>query len=217
MTHEPERPAAEPRPTTTCKLCFESIDARASVCRYCGHLQRGLIPWMSRHHLVISLCMGLFFAAMISFLGWTSWHLFDRGASFESYRGRLTVTSSKMTLVDGSYGPVVAVVGTVRNDTPLAWKDLQFEVRFMNDSDELIDVGREVAFHDDPGLPAGAEDPFRIVVRRDFRFREPWFFCFQRLDGVIVNGRFLIGQEFRFRCFRNGLSRLQFLILRFGQ
>ena len=65
----------------------------------------------------------------------------DRGESFDSYRSQVHVTHSELEFGDlPSKGPTVAVVGTIHNDSHVAWKDINIEVQFFDKAHKLIDT-----------------------------------------------------------------------------
>ena len=71
-----------------------------------------------------------------------------------------------MEFGDDQCGPVVIVVGRVANHSPIEWKDVRFEVEFLDSKGELFDAGQQETFT--WRLPAGQENAFKVSFRRQF-------------------------------------------------
>ncbi len=153
--------------TKTCRICYEEIDRRAKACRYCSSPQAGLASWLVRHSSIISSIPLLVIIATVIMMG-ILLPRFGRGEDFAPYRQQVRVVSSAMHFEETEDGPVVWVVGKIRNDSEIDWREIQFEVQFMNEAGELIDVERRVqSFHESRVLPR-SEAGFKIKAAREF-------------------------------------------------
>ncbi|MDY7011504.1 MAG: hypothetical protein SVV80_12250 [Planctomycetota bacterium] len=95
-------------------------------------------------------------------------HRFGRGKDFAPYCQQVRIVSSAMHFEETEDGPVVWVVGKIRNDSEIEWREIQFEVQFMNEAGELIDVERRVQSFHEPRVLPGSESGFKVKANRDF-------------------------------------------------
>ncbi len=134
----------ETRATKTCGSCFQEIDARALVCPHCRSPQTRRKVWMRRHPVVTGLLVVLGFYALIipmaMFMEHATRSLSPR-TDLEPFDGQVSVASSKMVFGQSKDGPVICVIGMLKNDSDLAWKRVELEVQFYDPAGELIDVG----------------------------------------------------------------------------
>jgi hypothetical protein len=92
--------------------------------------------------------------------------VFNRGEDFNSHRSQVRVEQSEMRIGNLGAGPTIAVVGTIRNDSPVTWKDVSVEARFFDKSHKLIDTKQSpYGLYD---LPANDSCPFKISLPREF-------------------------------------------------
>ncbi len=157
----------EQEQTKTCRICYEEIDRRARACRYCSSPQAGFASWIVRHSSKFSLILLLFMTAPAIMVG-ILLHRFGRGEDFAPYSQQVRVVSSAMHFEETEDGPVVWVIGKVQNDSKIDWKEIQFEVQFMNEAGELIDVERRVQSFHEPRVLPGGEAGFKIKASREF-------------------------------------------------
>ena len=150
--------------TKTCPMCAETIKAAAKVCPRCGRNLPAAIkePWRK-------LVEGwLFLAALAAIVfGGLFWlgRIVGPGRPFESYREKIVVADLQMHFGSSSAGNYVSTIGFLRNDSPLAWKNIQLEVRYFDTQGKLSDTRTEIFW--DRRLPSGDQQAFRIRVRAD--------------------------------------------------
>jgi len=125
--------------TKTCSECCEPMNARAHVCPHCGRLQwRNAWPRMMIGFVpVLAICV----AAMV----WSQRiaHRFESGANpqgLETYAGQIKVTDSRMEFGQSPEGPVVLVVGMMKNDSDIPWEDVAVVAQFYDPQGRRIDV-----------------------------------------------------------------------------
>lgn len=136
------------------------------LCRHCGIAQAGSTVWWVRHsgfRTGIALVFTLVFLAtwVLMMVVWLP-SPFNRGEDFAPYRDQVKIISSQMSFSDTEDGPKISVVGVLRNDSPLAWKQIQLEVQFTDSAGELIDVARDRGSHWGSTVAADDESGFRI-------------------------------------------------------
>ncbi|MDY7011505.1 MAG: hypothetical protein SVV80_12255 [Planctomycetota bacterium] len=163
----------EQRKTKTCAMCFEEIDERARKCPHCRSLQAGISAWLSRNPAAILLIVLI--GVLFLFGGRGLWGSFLNSQlvptgqnDLRTFKGEVKVVSSKMVFGKSEEGPVVCVIGQIKNESEIAWKDLQIVAQFFDQSGELIDVaiGPEYYFASEI-LPHG-EGAFKVRVIADF-------------------------------------------------
>ena len=58
--------------------------------------------------------------------------IFDTGKDYQTYAGQVQITESKMAFGEDKSGGTVAVMGTLRNHSPIPWKEIRFQVEFQD-------------------------------------------------------------------------------------
>jgi len=123
----------------TCSECYEPMDARARVCPHCGRIQwRRAWPRMLAGFVPV-LLLGV---TLMAWGGWMKHRLMSspNPEGLAAYAGQIKVTESRMEFGQSSDGPVVLVVGMLRNDSDIAWGNVKLDVRFFDPQGRLIDV-----------------------------------------------------------------------------
>lgn len=145
--------------TKICPLCAETIKAAAKVCPRCGRNQPVSVkePW--RRMIEAWLFLAAFAAIVFGGLFWLA-TIVGPGRPFESYRERVVVVDPQMHFGGSGAGNYISTIGFIRNDSPLAWKDIQLEVRYFDSQGKLADTRTEVFW--DRRLPSGDQQAFRI-------------------------------------------------------
>lgn len=147
--------------TKTCKVCAETIKAAAKLCPHCRHDQRrGVLNpihfnWVAWPFLLLIAigCLTVFSRLVLP------------GKDFSKVRDQISVTSSSMQFSSGVKGRYITTVGMVSNASNYAWKDVQMEVRYLNQEGKLVDVGSE--WFSDVVIQPRSESAFKIRTLAD--------------------------------------------------
>ena len=146
-----------------CPYCAEQISAAAKVCPRCRQ-------WLSVFSLrnpaasAAVICLGVL-VCVVGFLMFMQ-RLFYEGVDFSPYRNDISIVESHMSLKATSNEKSVHLVVVITNQTDIAWKQIQMDVRFFNKAGKLIDAPQ--GFEYNPVLPH-TESAFRM----DFGPNEP--------------------------------------------
>jgi hypothetical protein len=149
----------------TCKMCCMEIPKEARKCPFCEHFQNRLSLVMYHPAFaVLFACLPL--GAMLMFFATTSERIFDTGENYEAYKNQIVITDSQVAFGDTKSGPTVAVLGTIKNTSPVSWKEIQFHADFFDAQGKRTDVGEreEYGFR----LPANGTSSFKVSFRREF-------------------------------------------------
>jgi hypothetical protein len=119
----------EDAPTKVCPLCAETIKAAARVCPYCRKSQKRFL-FINRFD-VLAIVTGLVFIATIGLIV----DYFDNGRSFSSSRNKIAVLNSQLAVARN-----VVMTGVLTNKSEFAWRNFEFEVRYLDGSGKLVDV-----------------------------------------------------------------------------
>jgi len=65
--------------------------------------------------------------------------LFPSGNDFDDYRDKLQFASQSLTFTRDRERDLVVVVGTIKNDSDVTWRNLYVEARFLDIKGEMID------------------------------------------------------------------------------
>jgi hypothetical protein len=92
--------------------------------------------------------------------------LFDKGENYETYQHQISISDSQLVFGDTKSGATVAIMGTIKNTSPIPWKDIQFHAVFFDAAGKRSDAGQkeEYSYY----LPANASTSFKISFRREF-------------------------------------------------
>jgi hypothetical protein len=92
--------------------------------------------------------------------------VFDTGENYESYKDQIVITDSQMAFGDTKSAPTVAVLGTIKNTSPVPWKDILFHSDFFDAQGKHTDVGEreDYSFR----LPPKGTSSFKVSFRREF-------------------------------------------------
>jgi len=136
---------AEERATKVCRICYEPIDARAWRCPHC-------LQWQSKGAILRhSQALSVFIFAVLFIAGWVfAVSLLEqtlRGPTdYVVYEGQLQVSDSRMLFGESPKGPVVFVVGMIKNTCGVEWKNIEVQARLKDSEGKLIDVKTEVTY-----------------------------------------------------------------------
>jgi len=145
----------------TCKMCSMEIPKTARKCPYCHHFQSRLALVMFHPAFAaIIICLPLFG------MSYKSSRLFDQGEDYQAYRGQIAITDSQLVFGGTTSGPTVGVLGTIKNESVIPWKDIRFQLDFLDGAGHRIDAAQqqEYFFY----LPAGESLSFKVSFRREF-------------------------------------------------
>jgi len=147
--------------TKVCKLCFREIPKPARKCPECHHFQNRSTMLMY-HPAVAGLMFILSMAILLGFFA----SIFEDGENFEFYQDQIVITASHLAFGTSGTNATVAVLGQIKNSSPIAWKDIYLHASFMDATGKTIDVGQrqEYAFY----LPPDDSLPFKLSFRREF-------------------------------------------------
>lgn len=144
-----------------CRMCAEPIKAMARLCPHCRTDQRQsaltlvVAPWLVFPILLLVGLGGLSLA----------YRMFDPGKDFAPFKDRFEVVSSSMLFSTNQNELYITTVGTVRNNSDYAWKEVQMEVRYFDRESKLIDVGAQV--YSELVVQPRSESAFRVRTRAD--------------------------------------------------
>lgn len=147
--------------TKTCRMCCKEIPTKSRKCPYCHHFQNRLVLFMYHPVFAVLLVMIPFVAIMIVFTS-----MLNRGQNFVNYTSQLVVTNSHIVFGQKKSGPTVAVIGTLKNLSPVPWKDAYFHVDFFNAAGKLTDSDAVEKYQ--YYLPANDEASFKLSFAREF-------------------------------------------------
>lgn len=145
----------------TCKMCRMEIPKDARKCPFCHHFQNRLVLFM--YHPAFAMLMACIpIAAMLIVFS----SIFDRGENYETYKSQIEVTDSQLEFGDVKSGPTVVVIGTIKNTSQVAWKEVVLHADFFDANGKRTDVGEreEYSFY----LPAHGSSSFKVSFQREF-------------------------------------------------
>ena len=147
--------------TKICQMCFTQIPAQARKCPHCQHFQNKMSMVMF-HPAFATLIVMLPMVLMLVFLQ----SMFDTGKDFQTFSNQVQVSESKMAFGEDKCGGTVAVMGTIKNTSPIPWKDIRFQVEFQDKAGERSDTGQkeEYSYY----LPANSSLSFKVTFSRQF-------------------------------------------------
>jgi hypothetical protein len=153
----------KPQEGKTCRFCAEIIPAKAKLCPRC------------RQWLYLRSFRNPFFLIPVVFLPAIAvFILFEFGITqtlnkltnpppyYSDFRGSLRILESKMSWADTTDGQRVFITGIVTNQSPMAWRGLEFETRFFDSKGQMIDAAN--GYTGFTILP-GNDSAFRVSVK----------------------------------------------------
>jgi hypothetical protein len=148
-----------------CGMCRMEIAANAKKCPYCQHWQNKLSMLMF-HPSFATLLIAIPLILSFALLGMTFKRTLSQGEDFQKYSNQIKVSESRLQFGESKRGHTVAVVGRMRNESTVDWKEVHFQVEFRDTDGNLIDAGQEFeyAFY----LPTQEEAAFKVSFRREF-------------------------------------------------
>ena len=85
---------------------------------------------------------------------------------FQKHSEEIRSSGNKMEFGEDQSGPAVIVVGTVRNSSPVDWKEVRLQVDFFDKTGQLFDTGQQKTWM--YRLPANQNTSFKVSFRRQF-------------------------------------------------
>src|SRR5687768_18087532 len=151
-----------PTSEKTCPMCQMDIPAKAKKCPHCQHFQSRAAMFFYSPAFPIAIALIVF----VTLLATVEAALFDRGEEFQNFAGQVKVTDSKIVFGDRKEGPVVAVLGTMKNDSEIPWNEVRFQVDFKDAEGKVIDTAQkhEYSFY----IPAKESLAVKLSFRREF-------------------------------------------------
>jgi len=154
--------------TKICKMCYMEINPKAKKCPYCQHWQN---KWsmITFHPLFVMIPGIIIFTAIFGFMGKMFQTTFSEGEPFSQYASAVSIIETKMVFgVSGCEhkSPTVAVLGKIRNDSGVSWKDIKLEARFFDKDVKLIDTTQQEKYSFT--APANDESTFKLSFKREF-------------------------------------------------
>jgi hypothetical protein len=127
--------------TKACRVCRESIAVDAKRCPRCQAWQSSWSTfWFG--NTTQSFGQQIIWVVVMLVAMWVGFRIFllPSGKDFQAHRGDLVFASQSMTFLKEKDRDYFAVVGTVRNNSDVIWRDPYVEARFLNSKNELIDT-----------------------------------------------------------------------------
>ena len=154
--------------STICKMCYMEINLKAKKCPYCQHWQN---KWsmITFHPLFAIIPTMAIFIVLFGFMGTMFHTMFSEGKSFSRYVNSISIIETEMVFgVRGNQekSPIVAVLGTIRNDSGVSWEDITLEACFFDKDGKLIDAIQEKKYSFT--IPANDESRFKLSFHREF-------------------------------------------------
>ena len=145
----------------TCKMCRMEIPKEARKCPFCHQFQsRAAMVMYHPAFMVLFACLPM--GAILFVLG----TIFDTGENYETYKDQVVITDSQIAFGDTKSGATIAVMGTIKNTSPVSWKEIQFHADFLDGSGRRTDVGERE--NNGFRLPANGTSSFKVSFRREF-------------------------------------------------
>ncbi|MFA6931786.1 MAG: hypothetical protein WCT05_15800 [Lentisphaeria bacterium] len=101
-----------------------------------------------------------------SFLGMIFQRSFSQGEDFQKYSKQIIISDTRLQFGESKCGHTVAILGQMRNESPVDWKEIHFQVEFRDVGGNLIDTGQELKYS--YYLPTREEAAFKISFAREF-------------------------------------------------
>jgi len=142
-------------------MCCMEIPKEARKCPYCQHFQN---RWtMFIYHPAFAMLVAFIpLAGILITLG----KMFDTGEDYVTYKDQIAITESQLVFGETKSSATVDVIGTIKNTSPIAWKEIEFHVDFFDATGKRMDVGeKENSFF---YLPAKGTSAFKVTFTREF-------------------------------------------------
>jgi hypothetical protein len=151
---------AEAEQTKVCPLCAETIKAAARVCPFCRSRQTRYALW-GPELLIAGPAVVLIIVAIVIIDQFAPPEDGPGGRSFAGYRNDLVVLNT--ILVSTGKKPDYWMTGIVTNQGAYPWRVSEFEVRFLDERGNLLDV-RHPDVKDSFVIQPCQENGFRVEL-----------------------------------------------------
>lgn len=171
-----------------CGICYQEIHEKARRCPFCLHWQSKSAFVRHSPTVAFLVVLGAFFVVQTIFASRLAAGL--KGPEhYTVYRDQLKVTESRLLFGQSNEGPVVFVVGKIKNTSDVEWEYVRISAEFRDREGKLIDVVAEplhiwgvmphgeVAFkvRGPADLPAESYASYDVVVASaEDASRRPW-------------------------------------------
>jgi hypothetical protein len=150
--------------TAVCRICCMDINPKAKKCPYCHHYQN---KWLlMAYHPMTAIIYMIF---ILGIMGNMLETIFSDGESFSHFNSTVSVVETKMVFGTNAYGnksPTVVILGKVKNDSPVPWKNIQFEATFFDKDGKLVDAAQKQQYSF--FVPAQETVTFKLSFQREF-------------------------------------------------
>ena len=142
-------------------MCCMEIPKEARKCPYCQHFQNRATMFLYHPAFaVLGACLPLL-GMLIAFS-----ILFDRGEQYETYKNQIAIGGTQLAFGETKSGKTVDVIGTIKNTSPISWREIQFHVDFLDATGKRIDVGQKEQYSF--FLPANGTSSFKVSFPMEF-------------------------------------------------
>jgi hypothetical protein len=153
---------AEGEQTKVCPLCAETIKAAAKVCPFCCSKQGRYVLWRQELLIAGSAAVLTILASMaIAFVAPDEKGV--GGRSFAGHQNDLVILNS--SLERPGTKPDIWMAGTITNRGEYPWRVHAFEVRFLDEHNNLLDVSHPT-IRDSFVVQSRQEHGFRVELGR---------------------------------------------------
>jgi hypothetical protein len=97
---------------------------------------------------------------------WLLCSVFDKGENYQQYADQIGITEHAMAFGENRGIPMVNIIGTLSNKSPVPWTDLRFQIDVQNATGQRVDTGQ--VQHYSYVLPAGDALAFKVGFKREF-------------------------------------------------
>jgi hypothetical protein len=155
-------PMAENQEKKICPHCAESIPARAKVCPRC---RRWLSTWSFRNP---AIAIPIFFLPVVAFYFIVAHAflsrfqiMFNPPPYYSDSPDSIRVLESNMNWANTVDGERLFVTGVVTNQSTNAWHSLEFDIRFFNTNNQMIDAANGRSYFT---VGPASDSAFRVSV-----------------------------------------------------
>ncbi len=145
--------------TKPCQACFSPIQEVAKICPFCNTLRPHQAN-TTRNTMLWTVLSFLLYGVFLFFIFKLTQNTGLSNNHWGEHAQKVQVTSSVMRFEVKEKSHIVALSGTIRNDSDFAWSRPIIEVQYFNRAGKLIDT-ETVADHK-ISLPAHSEQAFKV-------------------------------------------------------